>query len=86
MKVAIEIIDDKNDLIKTYTRRTEEHYAEIEPIINSDEFKNDLDTYNFIEAKYMNRGIDIPFLQGYSYPQGVIGIISVKGEVLSPSG
>lgn len=82
LKVAIEIINEKNDEIKNYARMREEYYAEIQPIMNSDEFKNDLDTYVSIQLKYENQGIDIPLLLGYTITEGVIGVISVKGEVI----
>jgi hypothetical protein len=83
MKVALEIInEDYNEIIK-FAKMTEEHYAEIQPILDSDEFNNDLDTYVSIELKYEDQGIDIPSLLGYANTYGVIGGISVEGEVIA---
>lgn len=80
-KVAIEIINE-NDNIKKFARETQKHYAEIEPILNSDEFQNDLDTYVSIIEKHENEGIDIPKLFGYVDTMGEIGGIMVEGEVI----
>jgi hypothetical protein len=81
-KVALGIINEDYDEIKKFAKMREEHYANIQPILDSDEFKNDLDTYVSIQLKYRDQEIDIPSLLGYVDAEEVIGAISISGELI----
>ena len=83
VKVALEIINENNDEMKNFVRMREEHYAEIQPILDSDEFSSDFETYVSIQSKYEEKGINIPFLLGYVRVEYEIGPISVEGEVIN---
>jgi hypothetical protein len=81
-EAALKVIKENGTDIKDYVRTLQERYAIIQPILDSEEFNRDLDTYVSIQKKYEEEGIDIPELLGYFSTRGIIGAIVLNGKYI----
>jgi hypothetical protein len=81
--VALEIVNENYGRIKEWASGRQEHYKGIQPILDSDEFNDDLTKYVDIQIKYEEEGIDIPFLLGYAGTEEQIGQFSFEDEIPS---